>query len=136
MANVILEIGTMIDQVVANHKLLPHLIGEIEKKSGFEATTWDAATEYTNKVMELEQTKQKNKEKVDAHDRNIASWRQQISELQAKISDAEKDKQQLLEFDEASMAQDLSLGMEFVEKARQLESDVKLLRSKRSLCEK
>lgn len=49
--------------------------------------------------MQLEQTKQKNKEKVDAHNRNIASWRQQIEELQAKISDAEKDKHQLLEFD-------------------------------------
>lgn len=84
----------------------------------------------------MEQTKQKNKEKFDAHGRNIASWRQQIEELQAKISDAEKDKHQLLEFDEASMAQELSFGMEFVEKARQLDSDVKLLRSKRSLCEK
>lgn len=86
--------------------------------------------------MKSEKTTQKNKEKVDAHDRNITSWRQQISELQAKISDVEKTKQQLLEFDDASMAQDLSLGMEFIEKARQLESDVKLLRSKRSLCEK
>jgi hypothetical protein len=136
VANVILEIGTMIDQAVIDHKLLPHLMGEIEKKSGSEAAAWDAATEYTNKAMESEHAKQKNKEKVDAHDRNIASWRQQISELQAKISDAEKDKQQLLEFDDAPMAQDLSLGMEFVEKARQLESDVKLIRSKRSLCEK
>ena len=126
----------MIDQAVATHKLLPHLTGEIEKKSGYEVAAWDAAIEYTNKVMESEQTKQKNKEKVDAHDRNIASWRHQISELQAKISDAEKDKQQLLEFDDASMAEDLSLGMEFVEKARRLESDVKLLLSKRSLCEK
>lgn len=78
--------------------------------------------------MQSEHTKQKNKEKVDAHDRNIPSRRQQISELQAKISDAEKDKHQLLEFDEVSMAQDLSFGMEFVEKAQQLESDVKLLR--------
>lgn len=80
-ANIILEIGTMIDQAVANHKLLPHLTGEIEKKSGSEVAAWDTATEYTNKAMESEQTKQKNKEKVDAHDRNIASWRQQISEL-------------------------------------------------------
>lgn len=44
-----------------------------------------------------------------------------------KISDAEKSKNQLLEFDEALMAQELSFGMEFVEKARQLEFDVKLL---------
>lgn len=136
MANVILEIGIMIDQVVTDHKLLPHLKGEIEKKSGSEAATWDAATKYTNKAMESEQTKQKNKEKVDAHDRNIASWRQQISELHAKTSDAEKDKQQLLELDDALMTQDLSLGVYFVEKAQQLESDVKLLRSKRSLCQK
>lgn len=31
MANVILEIGIMIDQAVVDHKLLPHLTGEIEK---------------------------------------------------------------------------------------------------------
>lgn len=61
VANVILEIGTMINQVVADHKLLPHLTGEIEKKSGSEAAAWDAATEYTNKAMQLEHTKQKNK---------------------------------------------------------------------------
>lgn len=85
VANVILEISTIIDQAVADHKLLPQLIGEIEKKSGSEAATWDAATGYTNKAMQLEQTKQKNKKKVNAHDHNIPSWRQQISELQAKI---------------------------------------------------
>lgn len=45
VANVILEIGTMIDQAVVDHKLLPHLTGEIEKKSGSEAASWDAATE-------------------------------------------------------------------------------------------
>lgn len=55
--NIILVIGTMIDQVVADHKLLPQLTGEIEKKSGFEAAAWDVATESTNRAMELEQTK-------------------------------------------------------------------------------
>lgn len=132
VANVILEIGTMIDQVVADHKLLPQLTGEIEKKYGFE----DAATESTNKAMELEQTKQKNKEKVEGHNCNIASWGKQIEELQAKIFDVERRRDQLLEFDEALMAQEISFGMEFVQKARQLESDVKLLRSNRFLCEK
>lgn len=42
----------------------------------------------------------------------------------------------MLECDDALMDKDLSLGMKFVEEARQLESDVKLLRSKRSLFEK
>lgn len=67
----------MIDQVVADHKLLPQLTEEIEKKSGSEAASWDAAVESTNKAMELEQTKQKNKENIEGHDRNIASWRKQ-----------------------------------------------------------
>lgn len=136
VANIILEIGAMINQAVADHKLLPQIIREIEKKFGSKATACDGATESTNKAMQLEQTKHKIKEKVDTHDHNIASWRQQIAELQAKISDAEKDKHQLLEFDQASMAQELSFGMEFFEKSRQLELDIKLLRSKRSLCEK
>lgn len=54
VANVILEIGTMIDQVVEDHKLLSQLTGEIEKKTSSEATVWDAATESTNKAMDLE----------------------------------------------------------------------------------
>jgi hypothetical protein len=71
----------MIDQAIADHKLLPHLIGEIEKKSGSEAASWDAATESTNKAMELEQTKQNNKEKIESYDRDISSWRKKIEEL-------------------------------------------------------
>lgn len=47
----------MIDQVVADHKLLPQLSGEIERKSGSEVATWDSATESTNKAMEFEKTK-------------------------------------------------------------------------------
>lgn len=53
----------MIDQAVVDHKLLPQLTVEIEKKSGSEVAAWNASTESTNKVMELEKTKQKNKEK-------------------------------------------------------------------------
>lgn len=78
VANVILEIGTMIDQAAADPKLLPQLIGEIKKKFGSEAVAWDVATESTNKAMELEQTKQKKKEKIEGHDRDIASWSKQI----------------------------------------------------------
>lgn len=59
-----------------------------------------------------------------------------MEELHAKISDAERSKNQLLEFDDALMAKELAFGMEFVEQDRQLESDLKLLRLQRSLCEK
>lgn len=136
VANVILEIGTMIDQAIADHKLLPQLTGENKKKVGYEAAAWDAATESTNKVMELEQTKQKNKEKIEGHDRDIASWRKQIEELQAKIFEDERSKSELLEFGDASMEKELEFSMDFVEQARKLESKIKLLRSKRSLSEK
>lgn len=107
VVNVILDIGTMIDQAFVDHKLLPQLIGEIEKKSGSEAAAWDAAIESTNKEMELEQIKQKNKEKIEYHDYDITSWRKQIEELQANISDAERSKSQLLEFDDALMAKEI-----------------------------
>lgn len=103
VANV-MEIDIMIDQAVEDHKLLPQLTGEIEKKVGSKAASWDVATESTNKAMELEQTKQKNKEKIEGHDRDIALWRKQIEELQAKISEAERSKSELLEFDDALMA--------------------------------
>ena len=86
--------------------------------------------------MELEQTKQKNKDKIEGHDHDIASRRKQIEESQAKISEAERNKSELLEFDDALMAKELEFSMKFVEKARKRESGIKLLRSKRSLCEK
>lgn len=82
----------MIDQAVEDHKLLPQITREIEQKAGFEAVTWDASTESTNKDMELEHTKQKNKVEIEGHDCDIASWRKQIRELQAKISKAEECK--------------------------------------------
>lgn len=77
--------------------------------------------------MELEQTKQKNKEEIEGHDHDIASWRKQIEELQAKISEAEKCKSELLEFDDALMDKELGFGMEFIKKAQKLESEIKLL---------
>lgn len=117
VANVILEISTLIDQVVEDLKLLPQLTGEIEKKTGSEAAAWDAATESTNKAMELEKMKQKNKEKIECHDRGNSSWRKQIEELHEKIPEAEKSKSELLEFDDALMAKELEFGMEFVKKA-------------------
>lgn len=75
VANIILEIGIMIDQDVADHKLLPQLTEEIEKKLDSKADVWDATTESTNKAMELEQFKQKNQENIESHDRDISSWK-------------------------------------------------------------
>lgn len=86
--------------------------------------------------MELEQTKQKNKEEIEGHDHDIASWIKQIRDLQAKISEAEKRKNELLKFDDALMAKELEFGMEFVDKVCKLESEFIILRSKQSLCEK
>lgn len=107
----------MIDQAIEDHKLLPQITKEIEQKAGFGAASWDAAIESTKKDTELEQTKQKNKEEIEGQNHDIASWRKQIRDLQAKISTAEKHKMELMKFDDALMAKDLEFGMEFVEKA-------------------
>lgn len=136
VANIILELGIMIEQVVEDHKILPHITKEIKQKASSRAAAWDVATKSTDKAMELEQTKQKNQEEIEGHDRDIASWRKQIRELQAKISEAEKHKNELLKFDSALMAKDLEFGMYFVEKACKLESKLIIIRSKWSLCEK
>lgn len=57
VANIILELGTMVDQVVEDYKLLPQITREIEQKAGFEVAAWDASFESTNKAMKLEQAK-------------------------------------------------------------------------------
>lgn len=136
VANIILELGTMIEQVIEDNKLLPQITKEIEQKSGVEATAWDATSEFTNKALELEETKKKNQAEIENHDCGIASWEVQIRELQAKITEAKECKDELLKFDDASMAKDLDFGLEFVEKARQLEAELTTLRLKQSLCEK
>lgn len=51
VTNIILELDTMINQVVEDHKLLPQINREIEHKVGSEAAAWDASTESTNKAM-------------------------------------------------------------------------------------
>lgn len=116
VANVILELGIMIEQIVVDHKLLPQITEEIEKKVGVEPTAWDTATESTNKALEQEQTKEKNKAEIEDHDRDIAYWEAQIKELHAKISEARKRKGEILKFDDTSMAKELDFGLEFVEK--------------------
>lgn len=126
----------MIEQIIVDHKLLPQITKEIEKKAGAEAVAWNVATEMTNKVMELEQTKEKNRAEIESHDRDIASWKAQIKELQAKIFESKKRKDELLKFDDTSMAKELDFGMEFVKKARKLEVELTTLRSKISICEK
>lgn len=73
VANVILDLGIMIEQIVVDHKLLPQITKEIENKFGVEVAAWDTATELTNKAMEVEQTKDKNKAEIEIHDRDIAS---------------------------------------------------------------
>lgn len=52
VANTILELGTMIEQVVEDNKLLPQITKEIEQKIGVEAAAWDATSESTNKALE------------------------------------------------------------------------------------
>lgn len=114
VANVILELGIMIEQIVIDHKSLPQITKEIEKKAGDEAAAWDAVTELTKKVIELEQTKAENKAEIESHDRDVASWEAQVKELQVKISRAKKCKDELLKFDDASMAKELDFGLEFI----------------------
>ncbi|XP_050893357.1 uncharacterized protein LOC127099624 [Lathyrus oleraceus] len=73
VANIILELGTMIGQVVEDNKLLLQITKEIEQKIGVEAASCDAASKSTNKALELEETKKKNQTEIENHDRDIAS---------------------------------------------------------------
>ncbi|XP_050875300.1 uncharacterized protein LOC127078931 [Lathyrus oleraceus] len=72
VANIILELGTMIEQVIEDNKMLPQITKEIEHKSGAEATAWDATSESTNKALELEETKKKNQAKIENYDCHIS----------------------------------------------------------------
>lgn len=65
-------------------------------------------------MLKLEETKKKNQAEIKNRDRDIASWAVQIRELQAKITEAEKRKDEILKFDDASMAKELDFGFRFI----------------------
>lgn len=66
VANIILELGIMIEQIVTDHKLLPQITKEIEKKVGAKEVSWDATTESTNKYWSWRKPKLKTRQRLKA----------------------------------------------------------------------
>lgn len=56
------------------------------------------------KSVELEKAFEKNKKEVEAYDKNIESWEQQIKELQTNIVKAKERKEELLKLDGDALA--------------------------------
>lgn len=86
VADVIMDLGLPIDQVISELNRIREASNKIHNKSETQAYEWDATTESTAKVVELEKSSEHNKKEAEACDKNIEAWEQQIKELQAIIT--------------------------------------------------
>ncbi|XP_050876613.1 uncharacterized protein LOC127080326 [Lathyrus oleraceus] len=76
VADIIMDLGLMIDQVVAELNRIREASNKIHDKLETQAAEWDATAESIAKVAELEKGSEKNKKEVEAYDKNIQAWEQ------------------------------------------------------------
>ncbi|XP_050888950.1 uncharacterized protein LOC127094129 [Lathyrus oleraceus] len=100
---------------------------KIQSKSKTQIAEWEASTESIAKSVELEKAYEKNKKEVEACDKNIEAWEQQIKELQTKIVKAKERKEKLLKLDGDTMAKEVQIDMHHVERSQKLGEEIDIL---------
>ena len=125
----------MIDQIATDLKQLPQIDHALKTRSGVEAAAWTSATESEAKVGELEKKKEKRRMGIGRNKQNIALWTRQIEMLQGKIATAEQRNAELLSSDDSEIDKELKFALEFLEEARQLETEVAKLKLDKTSCE-
>lgn len=68
----------MIDCVIVDLGQIREASNKIQSKSETQTVKWEAAAESISKSTELEKTSEKNKKEIEACDKNIRAWEQQI----------------------------------------------------------
>lgn len=116
VANVIMDLELLIDQVVAKLNRIREASNKNQNKSETQSAEWDADTESITKVAELKKGFEQNQEEVETCDKSIEAWEQQIKELQSKITKAKECKDELQKLDQDKLAKEIQVGMHHVEK--------------------
>ena len=92
----IMELHSIIDQVSADYQRQRGFNSQLEVLYGKSSSAWTAVSETTSRIAELAKQKASTQEEVDAIDRENASFRAQIEEIEAKINANTKRKEELL----------------------------------------
>lgn len=71
VANLVMDLGMLIDCVVVNLSRIKEASNKIQSKSETQAIEWEATSESIAKSAELEKASEKNKKEVVACDKNI-----------------------------------------------------------------
>lgn len=87
-------------------------------------------------MAELEKGSELNKKEVEACDKNIEAWEQQIKELQAKITKVNERRDELLKHDQDKLTKEIQVGMHHVERAQKLEKEIDSLISNKYVYER
>lgn len=78
---------------------------------------WEAATESTTRVAELETSSKQNKKEIETCDNNITVWEQQIKGLQTNIKKAKELKKKILKVGYEELDKEIQVGIRHVEQA-------------------
>lgn len=136
IVEMVTELGLMVESVSNELARLQQVTEVIESKSKDQTSAWDEATASTNKVVALEEENRTRKDKVAAHDQNIATWKEEIKVLEEKILAAWSQKEELLSFDAGAIQQEIQRGLQHVEKAQALGHEIDDVVRSKVACEK
>ena len=133
----IMELHSIIDQVSADYRRQRGFNSQLEVLYGKSSSAWTAVAETTSRIAELSKQKASKQEEVDAIDRENASLKAQIEEIEAKINANTKRKEELLSTvpDTESQAE-ITQGLEFAEKAQAFDDQIAKLVQANALCNK
>ena len=137
VSSFILELYSIVDQVSADYRRQRGFNSQLEALHGKSSSAWTEVAETTSRIAELSKQKTSKQEEIDAIDRDNASIKAQIKELEAKLNVYTKRKEELLStVSDAESQAEVTRGLEFAEKAQAFDDQIAKLSQATALCNK
>ena len=137
VSGLIMELHSMIDQVSADYRRQRGFNSQLEVLYGKSSSAWTAVSDTTSRIAELSKQKASTQEEVDAIDRENASFRAQIEEIEAKINANIIRREELLSTVSDTESQtEIKQGLEFAERAQGLDAQIAKLVQENAWCKK
>ena len=137
VSSFILELYSIVDQVSADYRRQRGFNSQLEALHGKSSSAWTEVAETTSRIAELSKQKTSKQEEIDAIDRDNASIKAQIEELEAKLNVNTKRKEELLStVSDAESQAEVTRGLEFAEKAQAFDDQIAKLSQATALCNK
>ena len=122
----------MIDNLTADFLRERNIDSKIKEKQTLQETKWSEAFELSESAEKIEKDLKLAKEEHATNIRSIALWRQQIQDLQTKISQA-KERQKIIEAMDGNEATGvINQSIQCVDEARDLGNEIAALRTSKT----